>query len=100
MGCPSVQIHDLSWTGSFALLTVLTVGIMVPAGPGFAGTFELALKAGFALLVLSPKSVDLIVVYTVILHLAQLAVQVGFGALWLVTGQVALGSIQAKSEEL
>ena len=48
----------------------------------------MALKAGFALLILSPSSVDRIVLYTVILHLAQLLVQVGFGALWLVTGQV------------
>ncbi|MEE2785928.1 MAG: lysylphosphatidylglycerol synthase transmembrane domain-containing protein [Myxococcota bacterium] len=88
-----VHIFDLTYTGGFALLTVLTVGIMIPAGPGFAGTFEMALKAGFALLIMSPGSVERIVLYTVILHLAQLVVQVGFGALWLLTGQVDISGV-------
>lgn len=87
------HIPDLSWVGGFALLTVLTVGIMIPAGPGFTGTFELALKGGFALLVLRPESLENVALYTVMLHVAQLVVQVGFGAVWLVTGQVRLGSL-------
>lgn len=87
------HIPDLTWVGGFALLTVLTVGIMVPAGPGFTGTFELALKGGFALLVLAPSSVENIALYTVMLHVAQLLVQVGFGAVWLATGQVQLGRL-------
>ncbi len=87
------HIPDLSWIGGFALLTVLTVGIMVPAGPGFTGTFELALKGGFALLVLSPSSMENVALYTIMLHVAQLVVQVGFGALWLITGQVRLGRL-------
>ncbi len=87
------HIPDLTWVGGFALLTVLTVGIMIPAGPGFTGTFELALKGGFALLVLRPESMENVALYTVMLHVAQLVVQVGFGALWLVTGQVTLGRL-------
>lgn len=92
------HIPDLSWIGGFALLTVLTVGIMIPAGPGFTGTFELALKGGFALLVLAPSSVENITLYTVMLHVAQLLVQVGFGAIWLLTGQVRLGGLVAAGE--
>lgn len=87
------HIPDLSWVGGFALLTVLTVGIMIPAGPGFTGTFELALKGGFALLVLSPSSMENVALYTIMLHVTQLAIQVGFGALWLITGQVRLGRL-------
>jgi hypothetical protein len=40
----------------FALLAILVVGIMVPGGPGMTGTFELALSAGFSLLLLSEES--------------------------------------------
>jgi len=92
------HIPDLTWVGGFALLTVLTVGIMVPAGPGFTGTFELALKGGFALLVLSPESTENVALYTVMLHVAQLLVQVGFGAIWLLTGQVRLGRLVEAGE--
>lgn len=87
------HIPDLSWVGGFVLLTVLTVGIMIPAGPGFTGTFELALKGGFALLVLEPTSVENVTLYTVMLHVAQLLVQVGFGAVCLITGQVSLAGL-------
>ena len=87
------HIPDLSFVGGFALLTVLTVGIMIPAGPGFTGTFELALKGGFALLVLEPASVENITLYTIMLHVAQLGVQVSFGAIFLLTGQVRIADL-------
>jgi uncharacterized protein (TIRG00374 family) len=79
----AVGIEGVTWVGAFALLTVLTVGIMIPAGPGFTGTFELALQAGFALLIIPDSSLSLISVYAVVLHVAQLGVQVGFGLLFL-----------------
>ena len=95
----AVGIVDLSWLGAFALLTVLTVGIMVPAGPGFTGTFELALKAGFALLILSADSMALISVYAVVLHVSQLFVQVGFGVAFLPKAPLNLSaSIASESE--
>lgn len=84
----ATHIPDLTFTGGFALLAVLVVGIMIPAGPGFTGTFELALKGGFALLVLAPESVANIALYTVMLHVTQLLVQVAFGAAFLLTGRV------------
>lgn len=95
----AVGIMDLSWLGAFALLTVLTVGIMVPAGPGFTGTFELALKAGFALLILSGDSMALISVYAVVLHVAQLVVQVGFGVACLPQAPLNLSSSLASGSE-
>ncbi len=84
----ATHVPDLTWSGGFALLAVLVVGIMVPAGPGFTGTFELALKGGFALLVLSEESKGNIALYTVMLHITQMLVIVGFGAVFLLTGQV------------
>lgn len=93
------QIHDMSWIGSFALLTVLVVGIMVPAGPGYTGSFELAVKASFALLVLSPESRSQIVVFTLVLHVAQVAVQMLFGLAVLLTGEIDLSKLRKAPPE-
>jgi len=90
----AAHMPDVTWVGGFALLTVLTVGIMVPGGPGFAGTFEFALKGGFALLLLAPESVANITVYILMLHLAQLVVQVGFGAACILLGFVKLSDLK------
>ena len=90
-------MNDLSWVGSYALLAILTVGIMVPAGPGFAGTFELAIKAGLSLLVLSPESVANSTVYILVLHGTQFIIQVLFGAVFVVSGQIDLRSLRGGS---
>ncbi|MEZ4471775.1 MAG: lysylphosphatidylglycerol synthase domain-containing protein, partial [bacterium] len=87
------HIPDMTLMGAFALLTVLVVGIMVPAGPGFAGSFELAIKASFALLVLAPESRENIVVFTVVLHVSQVAVQLLFGLVFLLGGKVRLSRV-------
>ncbi|MBU0552901.1 flippase-like domain-containing protein [Myxococcota bacterium] len=86
----AVGIHDLSLNGAFALLAVVVVGIMVPAGPGFAGTFEVAMKAGFSLLVLSAESEALIPVYIITLHVLQVLIQVSFGAIFFLTGDIRI----------
>ena len=95
----AANIPDLTITGGFALLTVLTVGIMVPGGPGFAGTFEFALKGGFALLLLSEESQANIPLYIIILHVAQLLVQVSFGAVYLISGKVRFADLVPKANK-
>jgi len=98
----ATHIPDLSYTGGFALLTVLTVGIMMPGGPGFAGTFEFALKGGFALLsgVLSESSQANIALYIIMLHVAQLLVQVSFGAVYLLAGRIRISDISGRRTPL
>lgn len=93
------HIPDLSWTGAFALLAVVVVGIMIPAGPGFAGTFELAMKAGFALLIVSDESLANVTLYTIMLHVTQVLVQVAFGAGYVLTGRVQLRQVVSAEEE-
>jgi uncharacterized protein (TIRG00374 family) len=87
------HMPDLTMAGAFALLAVLVVGIMIPAGPGFAGTFELALEAGFSLLVLAPDSLAHATLYTVMLHITQLVVQVACGAAFMLFGKVTLRQV-------
>lgn len=84
----AVGIPEVGLVEGFALLAVVVVGIMVPAGPGFTGTFELALKAGFSLVALSADSASRIAVYIIVLHVIQLFIQVSFGAIYLLTGQI------------
>ena len=66
-------IEDLGLMGAFTLLSILVVGIMIPAGPGFTGSFELALVGGFALLA-HPGEAE-IPLYIIVLHGAQVSVQ-------------------------
>ena len=51
------------------------------------------MKASFALLVLSPASRDNMLVFTVVLHVAQVAVQLAFGLAFLLGGKVRLGRV-------
>ena len=96
----AAHMPDLTYAGGFALLAVLVVGIMVPGGPGFTGTFEFALTAGFSLLALSPSSRENVVLYTIVLHSVQLVIQVGLGAAYLFTGRVQLrGVVSATQSE-
>ncbi len=89
----AVHIPDMSYTGGFALLAVVVVGIMIPAAPGFAGTFELAMQAGFSLLILAPESLANVGLYTLILHVIQLLVQLFFGLFFLMSGQIRLSHV-------
>ncbi len=90
------RMPDLSWTGAYALLAILTVGIMVPAGPGFSGTFELAVKAGLSLLVLSEESLANSAVYILVLHGTQFLIQVTFGGVYIFSGRVELAALTAR----
>ena len=73
----ATQIHPLSLSQSFVLLSIVVIGIMIPAGPGFTGSFELALKGGFILLMI-PEHPHL-TLFIGCLHLSQLVCQVGLG---------------------
>ena len=84
------HIPDLSYPGAFALLAILVVGIMIPGGPGMTGTFELAIAAGFSMLILAPESQSNITMYTIMLHVTQLVVQVLVGLPFLLLRHVRL----------
>ncbi|MEE2645334.1 MAG: lysylphosphatidylglycerol synthase transmembrane domain-containing protein, partial [Myxococcota bacterium] len=66
-------VTGLGLKGAFTLLSILVVGIMIPAGPGFTGSFELALVGGFALL--SHPAEGAIPLYIIVLHGVQVSVQ-------------------------
>ena len=78
-------IDPLSLSQSFILLSVVVIGIMIPAGPGFTGSFELAVKGGFLILMIPDH--PHIPLFIAALHLSQFTSQVGLGcASWIWIG--------------
>ena len=76
--------YGLSLWGAFVVLSVLVIGLTIPSGPGFFGTFQLFLGEGLRLA--SPGRVPGVtgLALALGLNVVQLAVQVAMGApLWL-----------------
>lgn len=85
----------------FILVCVLVIGIMIPAGPGFLGTYQGALLAGLAIFGIGPTEAA---AYGMLVYPLTLTVVVGFGLpfVFLARGQVteivrASAAQQAKS---
>jgi hypothetical protein len=72
---------DLPPTASFVLMVVCALGVMLPSGPGFVGTFEVAAKYG---LLLFNVSEDVAVSYALFYHAVQFVpvTLLGFYHLW------------------
>ena len=69
----------------------LAIGIILPAGPGFAGNFEAAARLGLGLFVATEILLTRGAAWTLMLHSLTLVLQAGIGLAFLATGQVSLG---------
>lgn len=75
----------------FGLLAVLVVGIMLPAGPGFLGNFQLFLTEGLRLYL--PGAAVGGFAFALAMNLIQIAVMVAFAIPMLAAGRMGLGEI-------
>jgi uncharacterized protein (TIRG00374 family) len=66
------------WQG-YALLSILCVGIMIPAGPGFFGNFQYFLSQGLLLFFAAPQVAAAGLAFGLTLNTIQFVLQVGFG---------------------
>jgi hypothetical protein len=84
---------ELGLVESCAILGVLVVGVMIPAGPGMVGTFQGAIVIGLSLFV--PKDVVATrgTAYANVLWAAQLAQQVALGTFFLFSRHIQLGRL-------
>ena len=84
---------DLSLVATYVLLGIVIVGIMIPAGPGFAGTFQGAILVGLSLF--APReAVDTRgVALANVLWAAQMGMQVGFGLFFLSSRHIDLARV-------
>jgi hypothetical protein len=80
---------------SCAILGVLVVGVMIPAGPGMVGTFQGAILIGLALF--APKDVVATrgTAYANVLWAAQLAQLTALGVFFLFSRHIQLGRLTA-----
>ena len=76
----------------FTVLSVLCVGLMIPAGPGMIGNFHYFVKAGLGLFVTGPVLAGAGLAYAITVHAMQLGQQVVWGLFFLFTGQVSAGN--------
>ncbi|MGI5862118.1 MAG: lysylphosphatidylglycerol synthase transmembrane domain-containing protein [Myxococcales bacterium] len=91
---------QLELAAAFAVLGVLVVGVMIPAGPGMLGTFQGAVIVGMQLFFPDPSSDAAIQAYAWVLWAAQFGQQVLFGLYFLALGNISFGSLWHSSAEV
>jgi uncharacterized protein (TIRG00374 family) len=84
---------DLSPVAAYAVLGVLVVGVMIPAGPGMVGTFQAAVVLGLSLFFSASAVGTRGNAYANVLWLAQLAQQTAFGLAFLFSRHIELARV-------
>lgn len=83
-------LGELGLLEAFTALSVLCVGLMIPAGPGMIGNFHYFLKLGLSLFVAEAVLGSSGVAYTILVHAIQLGLQVVLGVICLFSGHITL----------
>lgn len=84
------------WYTSLVVLAVVCVGIMIPAAPGFVGTFHAACVAG--LLLCAPVDFDTALAFSVVYHGANMVVLVIAGLICLGVENVSFLEVVRRAE--
>lgn len=82
---------QLSWLGAYTTLAVLTVGVMIPAGPGMAGIFQYFTELGLRLFL--PLAVVNVAgsAFSNVVWVMQFGQQVLFGLVFMGLGHISPG---------
>jgi uncharacterized protein (TIRG00374 family) len=87
------EMKHMGLLEGFAALSVLCVGLMIPAGPGMVGNFHYFILIGLSLF-LSEQVVGTVgMAYAIIIHASNLAIHVLFGIPFLFTSQISFKQI-------
>lgn len=78
---------------AFAVLGVLVIGVMIPAGPGMLGTFQGAVILGMTLFFPGHEQQPAIQAYAWLTWACQFGQQVLFGLVFMFSGQISFGQI-------
>jgi hypothetical protein len=87
------ELRSIGWVEAFTALSVLCVGLMIPAGPGMIGNFHYFIKLGLSLFVADAVLGSAGMAYAILVHAMQLGQQVLVGVVFLFSGQVSFKSI-------
>lgn len=91
---------ELTFVQSCAVLGVLVVGVMIPAGPGMVGTFQGAVAIGLGLFAPVTAVATRGVAYANVLWAAQLGQTVALGVAFLFSAHIRLARIFSAPEEV
>ncbi len=90
---------DLGLLQSYAVLGVLIIGVMIPAGPGMLGTFQFFTLLGLSLF-LEPQSLEGAgAAYANALWALQFVQQVGLGLVYMLLGHLSFRTLVEAAEE-
>ncbi len=88
---------DLDLLAAATFMPILAIGIIIPAGPGFAGNFEAAGRLGLSVFVVTEVLLTRGAVYILLLHALQFFLQVGVGFVFLLSGRISFSRAVADS---
>jgi uncharacterized membrane protein YbhN (UPF0104 family) len=83
----------------YVVMTVLVVGLMIPAAPGMMGTFQAATKVGLSLFLPATVVNASGLAYANVLWLCQTVQQVSFGLILLSIGHLSFRDIATKLDK-
>jgi glycosyltransferase 2 family protein len=86
----------LSLFSAFVMLSVLIIGLMIPAAPGSAGTFQAFVLLGMSLFLTKDAVNGSGVAYANVLWVLQIAQQIAFGLFYLFKSHVSLRELTGK----
>ena len=83
----------------YVVVSVLVVGLMIPAAPGMMGTFQAAVKVGLGLFLPAATVNSQGLAYANVIWLCQTVQQVGLGLLFMSLNQMSFRQITRNLEE-
>jgi glycosyltransferase 2 family protein len=89
----------LTFFQGLVILSVLIIGMMIPAAPGSAGTFQAFIVLGLGLFLPKPVVNASGVAYANVLWVVQMAQQIGFGLLLMVLSKRSFGDLAGKMSD-
>jgi hypothetical protein len=84
---------------AYVVMSVLVVGVMIPAAPGMLGTFQAAIKVGLSLFLPASVVDGSGMAYANVLWLCQTVQQVGFGVALMSLGHMSFKDIAGKLDK-
>ncbi|HYO52568.1 lysylphosphatidylglycerol synthase transmembrane domain-containing protein [Archangium sp.] len=87
---------SLSLFQAYVVMSVLVVGVMIPAAPGMVGTFQAAVKVGLSLFLPASVVNGSGLAYANVLWLCQTVQQIGFGVVLMSLGHLSFKDIAGK----
>lgn len=88
---------DLPKVAGFILVSIIVVGIMIPAGPGHLGTYQGAIVKGLAIFAVAPTDAA---AYSMVVYPLNVLVVVLFGLPYLVNAKLQISELVESQEEL